>query len=306
MKRAKHFRRENSGKTASVLATLLLFTLFSSTCFPLSRALQRVESPSLSTLASQVAIEGAISVQPEIVVETAPAEPVLPDDPYPKLYAEKVTPKEEDSNQKIAYLTFDDGPSDLTIPLLDALDRYQVKATFFLVGKTGEEEREAMREIVKRGHAIAVHSYSHDYREIYASVDAYLADFAKMHDLILKETGVDTPLYRFAGGSINSYNRGTAKEIIAEMNRRGYTYFDWNVDSGDATKGITAQEIYQHTVNDSKQFRRPVILFHNTGAKKMTLEQIPAIIEALQQAGYRFDVLQADTPPVRFRIPETA
>lgn len=78
-------------------------------------------------------------------------------------------------------------------PLLDVLDRYQVKATFFLVGKTGEEDRKAMREIVKRGHAIAVHSYSHDYREIYASVDAYLADFAKMHDLILKETGVDTP-----------------------------------------------------------------------------------------------------------------
>ena len=163
-----------------------------------------------------------------------------------------------------------------------------------------------MREIVKRGDAIAVHSYSHDYREIYASVDAYLADFAKMHDLILKETGVDTPLYRFAGGSINSYNRDTAKAIIEEMNRRGYTYFDWNVDSGDATRGTTAQQIYQHAVNDSKQFRRPVILFHNTGTKKMTLEQIPAIIEALQKEGYRFDVLKADTPPVRFRIPETA
>lgn len=312
MKRAKHVRRGNSGKVVSILTILLLFALFSATCFPLSHALQKVDSPSLSTLAGQVAIEGALSAKPEIVAESAPAVEIapekqaLPNDPYPLLYTEKISPKEDDSKEKIAYLTFDDGPSDLTIPLLDVLDRYQVKATFFLVGKTGEEDRKAMREIVKRGHAIAVHSYSHDYREIYASVDAYLADFAKMHDLILKETGVDTPLYRFAGGSINSYNRDTAKAIIEEMNRRGYTYFDWNVDSGDATRGTTAQQIYQHAVNDSKQFRRPVILFHNTGTKKMTLEQIPAIIEALQKEGYRFDVLKADTPSVRFRIPETA
>ena len=225
-----------------------------------------MDSPSLSTLAGQVAIEGALSAKPKIVVESAPVvkttpqKQALPNDPYPLLYTEKISPKEDDSNEKIAYLTFDDGPSDLTIPLLDVLDRYQVKATFFLVGKTGEEDRKAMREIVKRGHAIAVHSYSHDYREIYASVDAYLADFAKMHDLILKETGVDTPLYRFAGGSINSYNRDTAKAIIEEMNRRGYTYFDWNVDSGDATRGTTAQQIYQHAVNDSKQFRRQMCI----------------------------------------------
>ena len=200
-------------------------------------------------------------------------------------------------------MTFDDGPSNLTLPLLDVLDRYGVKATFFLVGKTGEEDRKAMREIVQRGHAIGVHSYSHDYQKIYASVDAFLSDFARIHQLILEETGVDTPIYRFAGGSVNAYNRDTAKAIITEMNRRGYAYFDWNVDSGDATVGITAQQIYQHAVNDSKNFDQPVILFHNTGTKEMTLEQMPAIIEALQQAGYRFETLKADSPPVRFRLP---
>lgn len=303
LRRAKHFKKGHGGKIASVFATLLLFTLFSGTCFPLSHALQIASPPSLATFAGQVGMEGVLSAQPEIVVETAPEENALPEDPYPLLYTTSVPSKDGNPKEKVAYLTFDDGPSDLTIPLLDVLDQYHVKATFFLVGKTGEKDREAMREIVRRGHAIAVHSYSHDYRQIYASVDAFLEDFAKIHDLILKETGVDTSIYRFAGGSINSYNRDTAKAIIAEMNRRGYAYFDWNVDSGDATTGIAAQQIYRHAVNDSKQFRHPVILFHNTGAKRMTLEQMPAIIEALQQAGYRFDVLQADSPQVRFRIP---
>lgn len=302
MKRAKHLKKQTTGKIAAVLATVMVFALFSGTCLTLSSALQPTELPTLFTLAQGI---GASAIpKTEIVVETAPEENALPNDPYPLLYAAKTEPVKTDSNEKIAYLTFDDGPSNLTVPLLDVLDRYHVKATFFLVGKTGEEDRKAMREIVQRGHTIAVHTYSHDYKKIYASVDAYLADFAKMHDLILEETGVDASIYRFAGGSINSFNQDTAKAIIAEMNRRGYVYFDWNVDSGDATRGITEKQIYNHAVNDSKRLSHPVILFHNTSAKEMTLKQMPAIIEALQKEGYRFDVLKSDSPQVKFRIPE--
>ena len=303
MRRAKHFKKRSGERAIPILATLLLFTLFSSTCFPLSQALRTEEVPSLPAIAGQIEIKGALSARPEWTVETASEENALPNDPYPLLYTASVSPQDVKPKEKVAYLTFDDGPSNLTLPLLDVLDSYGVKATFFLVGKTGEEDRKAMREIVQRGHAIGVHSYSHDYQKIYASVDAFLSDFARIHQLILEETGVDTPIYRFAGGSVNAYNRDTAKAIITEMNRRGYAYFDWNVDSGDATVGITAQQIYQHAVNDSKNFDRPVILFHNTGAKEMTLEQMPAIIEALQQAGYRFETLKADSPPVRFRLP---
>lgn len=302
MKRAKHMK-QTSGKPAAVIAAGLLFTLFSGTCFTLSSTLQEVEAPRVTVLAQGVGAGAVPPASPEIVVETAPEERALPNDPYPLLYTAKMEPKAVDSKEKVAYLTFDDGPSNLTVPLLDVLDRYNVKATFFVVGKTGEADRKAMREIVDRGHAIAVHSDSHDYRKIYASVDAYLADFAKIHDLILQETGVDTPIYRFAGGSINSYNKNTAKAIITEMDRRGYANFDWNVDSGDATVGITAKQIYNHAVNDSKKINHPVILCHNTSAKGMTLQQMPAIIEALQKAGYRFDVLKADSPQVRFRIP---
>ena len=106
MKRAKYVRRGNGGKVVSILTILLLFALFSATCFPLSHALQKVDSPSLSTLAGQVAIEGALSAKPKIVVESAPVvkttpqKQALPNDPYPLLYTEKISPKEDDSKKK--------------------------------------------------------------------------------------------------------------------------------------------------------------------------------------------------------------
>ena len=169
MRRAKHFKKRSGERAIPILATLLLFTLFSSTCFPLSQALRTEEVPSLPAIAGQIEIKGALSARPEWIVETAPEENALPNDPYPLLYTASVSPQDVKPKEKVAYLTFDDGPSNLTLPLLDVLDRYGVKATFFLVGKTGEEDRKAMREIVQRGHAIGVHSYSHDYQKIYAS-----------------------------------------------------------------------------------------------------------------------------------------
>lgn len=325
MKRAKYVRK-NKRKirtTATAFAVLILFAVFSGTCLGLSKSIEHTEVVEISQSIQNVLHAAAASAQklpllpaiPEIntssVPEEKPPEPpstpqhdVLPNDPYPLLYAAKVEQEKIDPKDRVAYLTFDDGPSGLTIPLLDVLDQYQVKATFFVVGKTDEESLNAMKEIVKRGHTIAVHTYTHDYKKIYASVDAYLEDFAKIHALIKDTTGVDTALYRFAGGSINSYNKQTAKAIIAEMSRRGYVYFDWNVDSGDATRNNTESQIYSHAVNDSKRFSRPVILCHNTDAKKATLNQVPKIIEALQKSGYRFDVLKPETKPVVFHIPE--
>lgn len=223
---------------------------------------------------------------------------------YPELYAPETVPAPPPEG-KTAYLTFDDGPSGLTIPLLDELDRCRVKATFFLIGKADEQGRREIRAIAERGHAIGVHSYTHDYKAIYANPAAFLTDFARMHRLIREAAGVDTAIYRFAGGSVNSYNRKTAGAIISEMNRRGYVYYDWNVDSGDAEHGSTAQSIYRNAVQETRRHRNAVILFHNTGAKKNTLKMMPKIIETLRKDGYRFDVLgpSVSNQPYIFRVP---
>lgn len=224
---------------------------------------------------------------------------------YPDLYVKK-PPLAAQEKGKTVYLTFDDGPSNLTIPLLDVLDRYHVKATFFLVGRTGQQDLKAMKEIVDRGHAIGVHSYTHQLTQIYRNPAVFLDDFAKMHDLILKTTGVDTHIYRFAGGSINDYNKATAKAIITEMNRRGYTYFDWNVSSADAEKGTAYSAIYTNTINGVHAHAGSVILCHNTAEKGNTLAQMPKIIETLLKEGYVFKTLDdtVDNTPYIFRIPK--
>ena len=147
---------------------------------------------------------------------------------YPNLYVQKST-KVTENAAKTIYLTFDDGPSPNTMDLLDILDRYNVKATFFVIYHDDEASQNAYREIVKRGHTIAVHTASHKYTEIYKSVEDYLADFDIVYKQIERVTGVKPELFRFPGGSINSYNVRIYQELIAEMLRRGFTYYDWNV-----------------------------------------------------------------------------
>lgn len=224
---------------------------------------------------------------------------------YPELFLEKPEYVPHREGDKVVYLTFDDGPSDLTFPLLDVLDRYGVKATFFDVGIRGETAEKAMRETVNRGHVLAVHTYSHEFRSVYASKEAYLEDFKREWEYIYSVTGVKPTIFRFPGGSVNSYNKATARSIIGEMNRRGYTYYDWNVDSGDATgNGIPCQTIYNNVISGVQGKEKAVVLLHNTNRKQTTLDAMPRIIEKLQDMGYRFDVLTNRVAPVQFRIPE--
>ncbi len=225
---------------------------------------------------------------------------------YPDLYVpvvEKIPGKEGD---KVVYLTFDDGPSSQTEALLDVLDEQGVKATFFVVGQgKGEAQCKAwLKEIADRGHTIGVHSYSHDYQQIYASVEAFLEDFQQMHDWIVEATGQKPTIFRFAGGSVNDYNQENCRAIIEEMTRRGYTYFDWNVDSGDSTLGQGGEAIRETTVEGILQRDKSVVLLHNSSTKAETVAQVGEIIAACKREGYRFDVLDPSVKPFTFALPE--
>ena len=128
---------------------------------------------------------------------------------YPELYVPIVEKIPVKDGQQAIYLTYDDGPSEETERLLDILDQEGVKATFFVMaqGKSLEDCKKWLKMIVDRGHAIGVHTYSHQYKEIYASPQAFLEDFKKMHDLIYEATGQKITMFRFAGGSVNAYNK---------------------------------------------------------------------------------------------------
>lgn len=221
---------------------------------------------------------------------------------YPELYAQ---PWEGEmiTGGKTVCLTFDDGPSANTDKILGILDRYGVKATFFVVGRTGEEAQRRMRDIVAAGHTLAIHSWSHDYKKIYASVEAYLEDFNRLYQWIYEVTGVYPQVFRFPGGSINGYDRGLYREIISEMTRRGFVYFDWNASAQDATaKPLPVSVI---TDNCMKGIGKDlvVMLAHDSAARTTTVAALSGIIEGYQAAGYTFAPLTPGVTPVIMDYP---
>ena len=219
---------------------------------------------------------------------------------YPDFYApEPLTATEEAS--KVIYLTFDDGPSERTVEILEILREKDVKATFFVIGRTDEDSLNLMKEIVEEGHAIAMHTYSHRYTDIYASVEDYLADMYKLFVLIRDTTGVEPSIFRFPGGSINGYNKGVYQQLEAEMLRRGFVPYDWNLSSGDAsgTKASAAQ-IINNVVGPGKKLERGIVLMHDSEPKTSTVEALVPMIDQLSELGFTFDKLTSAVKPVLF------
>lgn len=199
------------------------------------------------------------------------------------------------------YLTFDDGPSVYTQDILDILEAYDVKATFFVVGKTGERNEEMLRRIVDAGHSLGMHSYSHRYEDIYKSVDAFAADTQEIRTHILQITGVDCKLYRFPGGSSNRVTDVNIREFGEYLRAEGITYFDWNISSGDAGRvSPTAEEIVQRCTQGITDRKVSVILMHDTQDKISTLEALPQVIEGIRAIpGAVLLPLTEDTEPVQ-------
>ena len=211
----------------------------------------------------------------------------------------------EPSDEKVVYLTFDDGPSANTVKILDFLKANNIKATFFVLEKQGYDD--LYKRIVDEGHAIAIHSSTHDYAEIYKNVDAFMADVKSLSDHIKDLTGVETKLLRFPGGSNNrvSHRYGGSDimtKIIPTVEEAGYVYYDWNVDSQDAAKGLQdTQVIVDSVLSQAKHNNNAVILMHDAAAKTTTVEALPAIVEGLKEQGFVFDALTTESEPVKFK-----
>lgn len=219
---------------------------------------------------------------------------------YPDLHVGDIPQQTRAANT--VYLTFDDGPSKLTEHILDVLQEKQVKATFFIIGKNLETEqgKKILKRIVREGHAVGVHTYYHVYNQIYRSVEDYLDDFYKVYSQIYDITDKKPEIFRFPGGSINGYNNTLYKELIAEMTRRGFVYYDWNISSQDAAGTTTKQQIYESVVFASKTNTRNIILMHDSVEKVNTLKALPGIIDELSNSGYHFDILTRNVAPIIF------
>ncbi len=198
---------------------------------------------------------------------------------------------------KTMYLTFDDGPvADNTEQVLDILKEKNIKATFFLIGKNVERYPDLVKRMVEEGHTIGIHCYRHDYKDIYSDADSYLEDFDKARAAIYEVTGEDVKLFRFPGGSINSYNKAVYKEIIETMTEQGYVYFDWNASLEDAVKNPEKEKILQNAKESTLGRKKVVMLAHDMVDE--TVECLEELIEQFPE--YEMKALDETVVPVRF------
>ncbi len=189
--------------------------------------------------------------------------------------------QEPEAKHKV-YLTFDDGPSKQTEAILDILDEYGVKATFFVVGKEGENVAKRLQMIYERGHTIGMHSYSHDYADIYESVEAFRADFLKSKQYIYEATGVETKVFRFPGGSSNRLGKTDMNLIVDFLKEQGVEYYDWNISSGDGGGTLMPTEmIVENCTKNIRRYDTSIVLMHDSALKTTTVEALPQILEAI-------------------------
>lgn len=211
---------------------------------------------------------------------------------------------EEEESQKKIYLTFDDGPSSNTDEILDILKAYDVKATFFVVGKTDEASRKAYRRIVEEGHTLGMHSYSHSYEDIYDSEEDFQADMKKLQEYLYELTGVWPRFYRFPGGSSNTVSNIDMQKLADWLTDQGVTYFDWNVASGDAvSRELPAETLLANCLAGIRNQQSCVVLMHDAANKDTTVEALPEIISEIRlQEDAVFLPITDDTVPVQHTI----
>ena len=197
------------------------------------------------------------------------------------------------SGEKICYLTFDDGPSKNTPLILDILKNYNAKATFFVIntGDIGYIQR-----IHDEGHTVGLHTYSHNYAQLYSSTDAYFNDLQQISDKVESIIGIRPTVMRFPGGSSNKvsakYCKGIMTQLVTLVQEKGYSYFDWNISSGDADSTTPSYTYIRNNVlNNARNKNSICVLMHDASAKTTTVQALPEIIEGLTNMGYRFEAL---------------
>jgi len=203
---------------------------------------------------------------------------------------------EKSPGSKVVYLTFDDGPAKYTPAILEILTQYDVPATFFVVGNTPYTHY--ISDIAENSHTIGLHSYSHNFRQIYSSVQAFFDDLQKIDDIVYELAGTRSNITRFPGGS--SAKAGGAQRIMGqlreELDERGYQYFDWNCDSSDKRGARTAAAAMRQIKAVDLQEDVVIVLMHDT--EKITVEYLPLVIEYFQELGYEFLTLSIGSPAV--------
>ena len=209
----------------------------------------------------------------------------------------------------VIYLTFDDGPSSTVTPkILKTLEKYHVPATFFVIGYDHDPDKiKLMKRALADGCTIGIHGDSHDYSKIYASVPAFMKNITDLGDALKEDLDYDAFVIRFPGGSSNTvskeYSKGIMSKLVKKVQRNGYLYNDWNVDSTDASgNNIPVKDIVRSVKENCSKDTYNVILMHDTDAKGTTAKALPKIIKWGKKEGYKFKAMTVHSPTIHHGV----
>ena len=198
----------------------------------------------------------------------------------------------KDGDKHRVYLTFDCNPGENTEAILDILARYNLKATFFVVGDETGENDAIYQRIVNEGHTLGMNSYSNQYSSIYSSTQSFEEDYTKISDFIYETTGIESKLYRFPGGSSNRISNVNMAEFVRILNQKGVVYFDWNVSAGDTAVDYTVDDVISNVTEGIMQYKTSVVLLHDDENKTVTVEALEPLINKLKKM--HADILPID------------
>ncbi|MCD7752929.1 MAG: polysaccharide deacetylase [Clostridiales bacterium] len=220
--------------------------------------------------------------------------------------AERKTYPEPDPDSVI-YLTFDDGPSStITAEILDVLEENCVQATFFIVDYS-EDKLPMLERMIEDGDTVGIHALDHDYEVCYSSEDAYLDGVEELKEKLYLDTGYEAFCLRFPGGSSNTisanYNEGIMTRLTQRVADLGMVYFDWNVDSEDASgNSVPDSTLVANVTGELQKGRDNVVLMHDANSKKTTVQALQSIINYGRENGYTFKAIDRSTTPVHHRV----
>ena len=201
--------------------------------------------------------------------------------------AEPTIKPPDDTTTKKVYLTFDDGPGSQTGKILDILKKNHVKATFFVTGKEDASSKKIYQRIVKEGHTLAMHSYSHIQDVIYDSKEAFEKDLKQINRCLYEATGVHTKFYRFPGGSSTQNTSLSIQNFIDVLKKSHYLYLDWNVISPDINNAnATKEQVVTGVMQGVDAYDTAVVLMYDVADKPMTVKALPSIIKQIKAKNY--------------------
>lgn len=197
-----------------------------------------------------------------------------------------------EGEDKVAYLTFDDGPSPSVTPfILDVLKQHEIKATFFVLGSRVEQYSDLIKREWKEGHYIANHGYSHRYKDIYGSKEAVLQEYEATEKAIqyaLENDQYHSRLFRFPGGSIGGHYHDIKQQAASLLEEKGIAHINWNALTNDSVGTPTKESIMKNLKQTVGEKKVVVILMHDAADKILTYEMLPEIIRYLKDWGYQF------------------